>query len=129
MTGFLASRPGDIFPDFSPAFFSAASRCPHLRWLHVFNVGTDHAVFQRFFQGGILLTNSAGASALPIAQTVIGGLLMLARGFPRWAAAQARREWSPSPETPADLSEQTLVVVGLGSLLGHYPAPVWLVPM
>ncbi len=60
---------------------------------------------------------------------VIGGLLMLARGFPRWAAAQARREWSPSPETPADLSEQTLVVVRLGSLLGHYPAPVWLVPM
>ncbi len=36
---------------------------------------------------------------------VIGGL-----------PAQARREWSPSPETPADLSEQTLVVVGLGSI-------------
>lgn len=112
----IAHFSSDMFPDLSPVFFSAASRTPHLRWLHVFNVGTDHPVFQRFFERGILLTNSAGASAVPIAQTVIGGLLMLARGFSRWGAAQTRKEWSPSREAPPDLAAQTLVVVGLGSI-------------
>ncbi len=114
----IAHFSGDMFPDFSPAFFSAVSNASQLRWLHVFNVGTDHAVFQRFIERGILLTNSAGASAVPIAQTLIGGLLMLARGFPRWQRAQGRREWPPfsEREVPVDLADQTLVVVGLGSI-------------
>ena len=114
----IAHFSGDMFPELSPAFFSAASSSPQLRWLHVFNVGTDHAVFQRFIERGILLTNSAGASAAPIAQTLIGGLLMLARGFPRWQRAQSRREWPPfsGREVPVDLADQTLVVVGLGSI-------------
>ena len=114
----VAHFSGDMFPDLSPAFFSAASGSPQLRWLHVFNVGTDHAVFQRFIERGILLTNSAGASAVPIAQTLIGGLLLLARGFSRWQRAQSRREWPPfsGREAPVDLATQTLVVVGLGSI-------------
>ena len=114
----IAHFSADMFPDFSPAFFSAANSSPQLRWLHVFNVGTDHAVFQRFIERGILLTNSAGASAAPIAQTLIGGLLMLARGFPRWQRAQSRREWPPfsARDVPVDLADQTLVVVGLGSI-------------
>jgi phosphoglycerate dehydrogenase-like enzyme len=73
-------------------------------------------VFQAMLDRGVLLTNSAGANAVPIAQTLITGLLMLARGFPHWLDAQSRRAWESQPSVPRGLDEQTLVVVGLGAI-------------
>ena len=67
------------------------------------------------------MTNAAGATAEPIAQTLIAGLLWLARGFPHWATAQRRRSWEPVWDQPplADLGSQTLLVVGLGGIGGE----------
>lgn len=114
----LAYFSGDVFPERSRAFFAAALNAPALRWLQVFNAGVDHPVFQRFVEKGIRLTTAAGSSAEPIAQTAFAGLLMLARGFPHWLDAQARRAWEPTPlaHVPADLRGQTLVVFGLGAI-------------
>lgn len=112
----LAYFSGDVFPDGSRAFFAAVHAAPQLRWLHVFNTGTDHPIFERFIERGVALTNSPGANAGPIAQTAIAGLLSLARELPRFGEAQRRREWLQGVEPPVDLSEQTLVVVGLGSI-------------
>jgi phosphoglycerate dehydrogenase-like enzyme len=114
----LAFFSGDVFPDLSPAFFAAVHGAEKLRWLHVFNTGTDHPVFQRFLERGVVLTNSPGSNAVPIAQTAISGLLQLSRGFPEFAAAQRNRQWlaSADVEAPVDLDQQTLVVVGLGSI-------------
>ena len=114
----LAFFSGDVFPDRSRAFFAAALNAPKLRWLQVFNAGVDHPVFQRFVEKGVRLTTAAGSSAEPIAQTAFAGLLMLARGFPHWLDAQARRVWEPTPaaNVPADLRGQTLVVFGLGAI-------------
>jgi phosphoglycerate dehydrogenase-like enzyme len=114
----LAYFSGDLFPERSRAFFAAALAAPELRWLQVFNAGVDHPVFQRFVEKGVRLTTAAGSSAEPIAQTAFAGLLMLARGFPHWLDAQARRAWEPAPRAnaPADLRGQTLVVFGLGAI-------------
>jgi phosphoglycerate dehydrogenase-like enzyme len=114
----LAYFSGDVFPERARGFFAAALGAPNLRWLHAFNAGVDHPVFQRFLERGVRLTSSAGASAGPIAQTALAGLLWLARGFPRWQDAQRRRAWEPVPphEVPRDLRGQTLVVVGLGGI-------------
>jgi phosphoglycerate dehydrogenase-like enzyme len=114
----LAYFSGDLFPERSRAFFAAAFAAPKLRWLQVFNAGIDHPVFQRFVANGVRLTTAAGSSAEPIAQTAIAGLLMLARGFPHWLDAQARRAWEPIPlaNTPVDLRGQTLLIFGLGAI-------------
>ncbi len=114
----LAYFSGDVFPDLSRAFFAAALNAPSLRWLQVFNAGIDHPVFQRFLEKGVRLSNASGSTAEPIAQNAIAGLLMLARGFPHWLGAQARRTWEPLPlaATPVDLREQTIVVFGLGAI-------------
>jgi len=66
----------------------------------------------------VRLTTSAGSTAVPIAQTAVCGLLMLARNFPRWQAAQAQREWRPikNADAPRDLQGQTAVIVGLGKI-------------
>jgi D-2-hydroxyacid dehydrogenase (NADP+) len=111
----------DIFPDYSRSFFAAAQAAENLRWLHTFSAGTDHPVFQRLLQRGVRMTNSAGSTAEPIAQTLITGLLMLARNFPFWLEHQRKREWVPMQrdESPDDLRGQTMVVLGLGSIGKH----------
>jgi phosphoglycerate dehydrogenase-like enzyme len=102
-------------------FFGAVLRAPHLRWLHLGFVGLDHPVFRRIAERGVRLSNSPGASAEAIALTALAGLLALARGLPRWAEAQRRKEWSPTPpqDVPRDLCGQTLLVLGLGAIGSH----------
>ena len=109
---------GDVFPDGARAFFAAALGAPKLRWLQTFNAGVDHPIFARFLERGVRLTTAAGASAEPIAQTALAGMLMLARGFPHWLDAQRRRAWEPHPPAaiPRDLRGQVLVIFGLGAI-------------
>jgi phosphoglycerate dehydrogenase-like enzyme len=108
---------GDVFPDYSRQFFAAARKAPHLKWLHVFNAGVDHPIYSEMLKRGVRLTTSSGATAGPIAQTAIMGLLALARGFPRWLVAQRNRQWNPERKNPPrDLRGQTAVVLGLGHI-------------
>ena len=108
---------GDVFPDFSRQFFSAVRKAPRLKWLHVFNVGVDHPIFDEVLARGVRLTSSAGSTAGPIAQTAIMALLALARGFPRWLVAQRSRKWDPERKVlPRDLKDQTAVILGLGKI-------------
>jgi len=66
----------------------------------------------------VQLTTAASASAEPIAQTALAGMLMLARGFPQWLDAQRRGAWEPHlpAAIPRDLRGQTLVIFGLGAI-------------
>ena len=108
----------DVFPVHSRQFFSTVRKAPALQWLHVFNAGVDHPIYTEMLQRGVRLTTSAGATAEPIAQTAITGLLMLARNFPRWLAGQQERRWDPArvPDFPHDLVGQTALILGLGSI-------------
>lgn len=114
----IAFFSSDVFPEFSRQFFSAVRKAPQLKWLHVFNAGVDHPIYAEMLARGVRLTTSSGSTAEPIAQTAIAGLLMLARNFPRWLAAQRRHEWDPmrAPDLPRDLRGQTVLILGLGSI-------------
>jgi phosphoglycerate dehydrogenase-like enzyme len=113
----IAFFSGDVFPDYSRQFFSAVRKAPQLKWLHAFNAGVDHPIYDELLARGVRLTTSAGSAAEPIAQTAIMGLLALARGFPRWMVAQRSRKWDPERKVlPRDLRGQTAVVVGLGRI-------------
>jgi phosphoglycerate dehydrogenase-like enzyme len=114
----LAFFSNDIFPIYSRQFFSTVRKAPALQWLHVFNAGVDHPIYTEMLQRGVRLTTSAGSTAVPIAQTAITGLLMLARNFPRWLTAQQERRWDPMRPLnfPRDLVGQTALVLGLGSI-------------
>ena len=108
----------DIFPDFSRQFFSAARKARNLQWLHVFNAGVDHPIYAEMLARGVRLTTSSGSTAEPIAQTAIAALLMLARNFPRWIAAQRKHAWDPmrGSDLPRDLAGQTVLILGLGQI-------------
>ena len=114
----IAFFSADVFPDFSRQFFSAVRKAPRLRWLHVFNVGVDHPIYDEMLARGVRLTTSAGSTAEPIAQTALAGMLMLARNFPHWLEAQRKHQWEPmrGREVPCDLRGQTILVLGLGQI-------------
>ena len=105
-------------PVFTRRFLGSALRAPGLRWMHLPNAGIDHPVFGRLLEQGVRLTTSSGATAEPIAHTAIGALLALARGWPRWWAAQRRHQWAPHApaSAPRDLRGQTMVIVGVGAI-------------
>ena len=108
----------DLVPDFSRQFFSTCYKADRLRWLHAFNAGTDHPVFGQMLERGVRVTTSSGANAGPVGVTAAAGMLMLARGFPGWMAAQRRHVWEPvrGDHAPEDLGGQTLLLVGVGEI-------------
>lgn len=108
----------DVFPDYSRQFFSAVRKAPKLAWLHVFNAGVDHPIYTEMLGRGVRLTTSSGTAAVPIAQTAITALLMLARNFPRWLDAQREHRWDPMrpPDVPRDIAGQTMVILGIGHI-------------
>jgi phosphoglycerate dehydrogenase-like enzyme len=114
----VAFYTSDVYETRARSFFSAVRKAPNLRWLQTFNVGVDHPIFAELLGRGVRVTSAAGTSAQPIAQTAIAGLLMLARGFPAWIEAQRSRTWRQfrGSQGPADLSGQTLCVLGMGSI-------------
>lgn len=107
------------FSEHYQSFVDTVTDAPNLKWLHFPNAGIDqHPFLPALAARKVRLTTSAGSNGEPVAQTAIGGLLMLARNFPHWWAAQGRREWKPirGGAVPRDLKGQTVLVVGLGTV-------------
>jgi D-2-hydroxyacid dehydrogenase (NADP+) len=107
------------FSDHYSQFGAAVSGAPNLKWVHFVSTGIDqHPFLAGLIERRIRLTSSAGSNGEPVGQTAICGLLMLARGFPRWLEAQRRHAWEPArgAAVPADLRGQVVTIVGLGTI-------------
>jgi len=104
----------DAWPERAAPFMKVALEAQRLQWLHSMSAGVDSPVFSMFTDRGVRLTTSSGASASPIAGTVMLYLLALSRGLPGWLRAQAAHEWSPRPFR--ELRGQRLAVVGYGPI-------------
>lgn len=104
-----------------PAFGATVEAAPNLKWVHFASAGiSQHAFLAALIARHVKLTTSAGANAETVAHTAICGLLMLARGFPRWLDAQRRHAWEPmrGAQLPCDLDGQTVLVIGVGGIGG-----------
>lgn len=107
------------FSDHYAAFGDTVKAAQNLKWVHFTSTGIDqHPFLPALHERKVRLTTSVGTNGEPVGQTAFGGLLMLARGFPRWLAAQRERRWDPArgKEAPRDLQGQTVIVVGLGTI-------------
>jgi phosphoglycerate dehydrogenase-like enzyme len=107
---------------FPPALFEAArDSAPGLRWVHSAAAGVGGSLYPEMLASEIVLTNSAGVHAEPIADTVLAMLLYFARGLDFAVAAQRRGEWDKSPfevaDTPVrEVAGGTLGVIGFGGI-------------
>jgi D-2-hydroxyacid dehydrogenase (NADP+) len=93
---------------------------PRLRWVHS-SAAAVHGLLPlaELEAAGITVTNSKGIQAIPIAEHVMGGLLLLLRAFDRTIAAQRERQWIQNElalEWPRLLHGQRMTIVGLGTI-------------
>jgi len=104
----------DSFPARTRHLLMAALEAPNLRWLHTFSAGTDHPIFGQFRDKGVRITTSSGASAAPMARTVMLYLLGLSRDIRRMLRDQANHEWNPVRFD--DIDGKVIGVVGMGPI-------------
>ena len=92
-----------------------------LRWAHSAAAGVGGSLYPEMVASDVILTNSAGVHAEPIADTVLAMMLHFARGLDWAVRAQAERRWGKEPFEAADapvreLSEGTVGLLGLGGI-------------
>lgn len=102
----------------SPALFAAARR---LRWVHSAAAGVGGLLFPAMLESDVIVTNSAGVHAVPIAETVLGGILVLLRALDIAGERQRARSWDREafvgPESRMrELRDCRALIVGAGGI-------------
>jgi phosphoglycerate dehydrogenase-like enzyme len=92
-----------------------------LRWVHTAAAGVGASLTPVLRGSGVVLTNSAGVHAEPIAEWVVGALLHFFRGMDVTLRAQAERRWAKGdltglPCTLRELAGSRVAVYGLGGI-------------
>jgi len=92
-----------------------------LCWAHSAAAGVGGSLYPEMVASAVVLTNSAGVHAEPIADTVLAMMLHFARGLDWAVRAQAERRWAKAPFEAADapvreLAESTVGLLGLGGI-------------
>jgi D-2-hydroxyacid dehydrogenase (NADP+) len=104
-------------PFLTPEMVNAAT---HLRWVHSSAAAVEGLLPLTLLAGrDIAITNSRGVQAIPMAEHVMGGLLVLARKYDLTLAAQREHRWIQndlSRDWPWMLYGRTMTIVGLGTI-------------
>ena len=92
-----------------------------LRWVHSAAAGVGSALFPAMIASDVVLTNSAGVHAIPIAEYVVAGVLHFTRGLDIAIAQQRAGVWDKRPFTALDaplreLGDCRALVVGTGGI-------------
>jgi len=91
-----------------------------LKWVHCSGHAVGHFPLAELSARGIIVTNSRGVQAIPIAEHVMAGLLALARRLPQTMRDQQERRWRPNEligdASPWVLYGHTLGVIGVGTI-------------
>lgn len=98
--------------------FVAASR---LKWVHSAAAGVGSALHEEMRGSDVLLTNSAGIHAIPIAEYVVAGVLHFLRGFDVALEQQRSATWDKAFFVAADaplreMDSVRALIVGAGGL-------------
>ena len=94
-------------------------RTPKLKWVHVTGAGVERILDSGLLEAGITLTNSRGVAARPIAEWVLGAMLIFAKRMPLWSHRQQQREWIRADVEPFSLQGKTAGILGLGAIGGE----------
>ena len=96
------------------ALLRILDRLTGMKWFHGFFVGMDHPIFKSIADRGVILTNSPGVTAVPIAQYVLAMMLRHAKRIPQWEAAQRERAWRRVDSD--ELTGRTVAILGVGGI-------------
>jgi phosphoglycerate dehydrogenase-like enzyme len=92
-----------------------------LRWVHSAAAGVGSALYAEMKNSEVLLTNSAGVHAMPIAEYVVAGVLHFFRGLDVATAQQRERQWDKrffvAEDSPLrEVSGARILIIGAGGI-------------
>lgn len=92
-----------------------------LKWIQSAAAGVASMRYPELLSSDVILTNSAGVHAIPIAEYVVGGILALLRGLDVAASQQRARLWNKEPWVALDsiareAGESRVLIVGTGGI-------------
>lgn len=92
-----------------------------LRWVHSAAAGVGNALFPEMVASDVILTNSAGVHAIPIAEYVMAGVLHFFRGLDVATEQQRERRWDKrffvSDDSPVrEVGGARVLIVGTGGI-------------
>jgi phosphoglycerate dehydrogenase-like enzyme len=90
------------------------SRAPLLKWLQLMSAGANRVLTDETRRSPLVITNVSGIHANPIAETVMGFMLMFVKKAPLCFELKQKREWQHF--RTALLRGKTVGVVGLGHI-------------
>ena len=95
-----------------------------LRWVHSAAAGVGSALYPEMLASDVVLTNSAGIHAIPIAEYVVAGVLHFLRGLDFVLDQQRRGEWNKAPFVSLDaplreMDSVRALIVGVGGIGGE----------
>jgi phosphoglycerate dehydrogenase-like enzyme len=95
-----------------------------LRWVHSAAAGVGTALHEEMKTSDVILTNSAGIHAIPIAEYVVAGLLHFLRGFDVALDQQRQAKWDKAffvaDEAPLrEMDTVRALIIGTGGLGGE----------
>ena len=98
------------------------NRRPRLRWVQLYSAGADTIFHHPLFQASsVIFTTTSGIHAIPMAEYTFAMVLAWFHKLPNLLDLQKRAQWPQTTERstllmPAELSEQTIGIVGYGSI-------------
>ena len=94
-----------------------ASKALRLKWIQLLSAGTDHLKDSDIWNSKIIVTTSTGIHATPIAEYVLGSMLMFTRRFHQVMRTQDKdKMWEFFRFAGSELRGQTLGIIGYGSI-------------
>ncbi|MGH7141675.1 MAG: D-2-hydroxyacid dehydrogenase [Minisyncoccia bacterium] len=98
-----------------PARMPDISLLPQAKWLHSFSAGVDRILTPDVARSEVLLSNSRGVHATPIAEHIIGFCLTFTRGFRQTHENQQKHRWEKAG-TLGELRDANILIVGMGEI-------------
>lgn len=92
-----------------------------LRWVHSAAAGVGNALYPEMLASDVLLTNSAGVHAVPIAEYVVAGILHFFRGLDVAAHQQRQSRWDKqffvAEDSPVrEVADARILIIGAGGI-------------
>lgn len=117
-----------VSPEDAPAHFAEAeivasfparmpdiSLLPQAKWLHSFSAGVDRILTPQVAASDIVLSNSRGVHATPIAEHIIAFMLMFTRGMQQTFRNQQKHLWQKA-QLLEELQDKVVLIVGMGEI-------------
>ena len=94
----------------------AVKRAEKLRWFSSIYAGLDFLPQELMLERGVTVTNGVGINAITIAEYVVMGMLVHAKGYREVVRAQDRHEWLADSPGKIELAGSKALLLGYGAI-------------